>query len=193
MAYGDGLYSVIVKGNGDIHEISGYQEGRKLGVDVKQEEKFIQEIQMLTQEIQARDETLEAWRTVLIDNGLLTVPKTAEEIADEVAKEQIRILQEQEQRQLEREERQAEKDAQQLKINEAFLESIQKSNQTISQLEKTVKDLMKREHNEYSKRVIIEPNDNTGIDGASPKAPRNSRQSSGKKPTTGTVSTSTGK
>lgn len=211
MAYGDNLYTVIVDEIGDIYEISGYQKGRKLGVDIRREAQFIQEIQEKNQDIAERDEIMDNWHSILLENGLIKIPKTAEEEARDAANEQIRIVQEQaEQFRLQAEqqaERFNEQAKQQSQINQALLESVQKSNQTIAQfessiqqsnetisnLENIVKELMKHEPIQNNVGNDVKRIDNNISVRQSPKKPASTVKNNGKVPAASSISDAVGK
>lgn len=166
MAIGEGFFTGMIDEKGDILVVSGTREYKKVGIDSRREQELIQEIS-------ERDETLEAWRNVLIENGLLKIPKTAEEIAEEAAREQMRLMQE--------------RNEQQIEINTVLLESVQKSNQTISALETIVKELVERESKGYS-GIDVERDNHSDVIGKSTSEPRNAVKSNGTKPATNTVS-----
>lgn len=159
MAVENGIYTVIVDANGDIYEHAGYQRGRKLGIDIRQEARLYEENQALSQNVTELTEVLENWRPIMIETGHLVIPKTPEEIAQEMAQEQIRIIQEQK--------------AQQDEINRVLLDSVRQSNAAIQGLKNTIEELTRHEHDRDRSSIVVNP---------SPKKQPQTRQDSGEKP-----------
>lgn len=86
MAYGNDFFTGVIDERGDILTVSATRDYRKVGIDTRREEELLQQISEM-------NETLDNWRGVLIENGLLKVPKTPEEIAAEQAAQQSEINQ----------------------------------------------------------------------------------------------------
>lgn len=88
MDYGQNFFTGSIEPDGDILLASAGRDPKKVGIDTKRE-------QELLQAIKERDETLDNWREILIENGLLAIPKTPEEIARETAEQQLLITKQQ--------------------------------------------------------------------------------------------------
>lgn len=86
MAYGNDFFTGAIDEKGDILVVSATRDYKKVGIDLRREEELLQQITEMS-------ETLDNWRGVLIENGLLKVPKTPEEIAQEQAAQQAQINQ----------------------------------------------------------------------------------------------------
>lgn len=86
MAYSNDFFTGAIDEKGDILVVSATRDYKKIGIDNRREEELLQQITEMT-------ETLDNWRGVLIDNGLLKIPKTPEEIAQEQAAQQAQINQ----------------------------------------------------------------------------------------------------
>lgn len=162
MAIGEGFFTGAIESNGDIVVVSGARDSRKVGIDLRREEELIQDIK-------ERDELLDNWRGILIENGLLKLPKTAEEIAQEAAAEQLQLMHEQAEQQAE--------------INQALMESNKALMEAVKGLSNTVRELKTREHDGSGSQVVDRPSDR--------KSGRNSK-SNGKKPAANKISTGAG-
>lgn len=106
MPYGDNFYSVMIDDVGDIFEISGYQKGRKIGIDTKREKDFI-DTQAEMQSV------IDNYYSKLVELGAIEVPKTPEELIQEQNAQQAEINQ-----------KLCEQVAQQAEINQKLVESI---------------------------------------------------------------------
>lgn len=83
---GSSIFTAMLAENGDILVASTTRENKKVGIDTRREQELLNDIGEMR-------ETLDNWREVLISNGLLKIPKTPEEIAQEQAKQQAEINQ----------------------------------------------------------------------------------------------------
>lgn len=99
--------------DGTIYSIGVGRERLKVGIDFQREQELLNAIGEM-------QETLDNWREVLIKNGLLDIPKTAEELQAEAAAEQMQFMQKQAQEQAE--------------INQALLKAIEGLNQKVEGL-----------------------------------------------------------
>lgn len=113
LAYNNSIFTGDIDKDGTIYSVGTGRERVKVGIDAQRE----QELLSAMSEMQ---ETLDNWRNVLIENGLLKVPKTAEELAAETAAEQMQFMQ-----------RQAQEQA---AINQALLKAIEGLNHTVEEL-----------------------------------------------------------
>lgn len=89
--------------DGTIYSVGTGRERIKVGVDLEREQELLQ----ANSDMQ---DTLDNWREILIQNGLLKMPKTPEEIAREAAEQQLALARDQAQ--------------QQASINQALLDAI---------------------------------------------------------------------
>lgn len=153
MATGNDFFTGFIDENGDIWVVSASREYKKIGIDSRKEAELVQAIQ-------ERDDMLENWRGILIENGLMKIPKTAEEIAQEAANEQLRLMQEERTRQME--------------INQAFMESFEGLSATIKELNVTVKELQAREYDGNGHTIVNEPSPSK-----QPKSSQNNRKIAG--------------
>lgn len=86
--YGDNIFTARLDDQGIIWTVSAGREPKPMGVDN-------QKYQELLKDNADMAEVLENYRGVLIENGLLQLPKTPEELAAEFAEEQRRLMHEQ--------------------------------------------------------------------------------------------------
>lgn len=107
MAYGypDNYYSVMLDSQGDIYEINGYQQGRKIGVDIRREQEYIGQFSEAAGLIESYYSSLVSVREYLVNtyNDKEMVEKLSafapKVTPEEIAAEQLRIAQEQAERQ----------------------------------------------------------------------------------------------
>lgn len=110
MAYTDNLYTVVVESNGDIFEMAGYQKGKKLGIDIREEAKYIKALEEMQEPLDSYYNKLKEIRQYLIDKyddkdmvkqlDPFAPVKSPEQIAKEAADLQTRLAQEAYQKQL---------------------------------------------------------------------------------------------
>lgn len=156
MAYGENIFSGMIDENGVIWDIATGRKRQAIGVDSQKEQEYIHTITEM-------QETLDNWREILLENKLLKIPKTPEEIAQEAAAEQLRITQEQA--------------AQQSEINKSLLDAINNLNLEIRELKNNGNDGI----------------GSTGINQDSTEQSANDSASNKPKSRTSKVSTSTGR
>lgn len=113
MSYGENIFTGMIDENGIIWDMATGRKRQAIGVDAQKEQEYIQTISEM-------QETLDNWREILLENKLLNIPKTPEEIAREAAEEQLRMVQEQA--------------AEQAEINKSLLEAINNLNLEIKEL-----------------------------------------------------------
>lgn len=183
MAYGENIFTGIIGDNGDIFLASSSREQKKVGIDNRREGELIQEIRERDEAIQDRDELIENWRTVLIENGLLEIPKTPEELAQEMAQEQLKTVQESAAEQL----RIAQEAAQQ---NNLFMSEMLK---TMQSMQYQIEELKNNEYIPDTRKVHDERNSSIIVVEPSPKQSGNDSQSDGKTSTTNKRSSGTSK
>lgn len=153
--YGDKYYTVYVEANGDICEMSGYQKGEKLGVDIREEAKYIQAISEMQEPLESYYQKLIEIRKYLIDKyndkemvdqlSAFAPQKSAEQIAEEAAAEQFRLMQE-------KAEEQAKINEALLNSNNALLQSIQNLNEMMTNSQKQIEELKNNGFNEYGNK-----------------------------------------
>lgn len=206
------FFRAEIEENGDIVQIVPGVEYRKVGIDNEREKYLILIQQDMQEAIEVCDDTLTKVRQYLIDTyndkemvdrlAAYAPVKTSEEIAQENAREQMRIVQEAAQEQIRIAQEQA---AQQAQINQATYEAmmkfsetnaqlgsaLQQSNETVSKLQKTVEEMMIRERNYENDRPIpAKRGDAPSPAGESKKQPAKNSTSNGILP--GTDSKSSG-
>lgn len=84
-SYDSNYYSVMIDTNGDIYQINGYQKAGKIGIDTRKELDY-------TNTISEMQETLDGYYNKLVELGVITPPKSAEEIAAEAAEQQNAVM-----------------------------------------------------------------------------------------------------
>lgn len=84
-SYDSNYYSVMIDTNGDIYQINGYQKAGKIGIDTRKEQEYIG----TQSEMQ---ETLDGYYNKLVELGVITPPKSPEEIAREAAEQQNAVM-----------------------------------------------------------------------------------------------------
>jgi hypothetical protein len=80
------IFTGIIDLDGNIYEVNGYRKGNPIGVDLQKQREYEQTIT----EMQGR---LDEYYSKLVELGVITPPKTAEQIAMEQAQEQQKINQ----------------------------------------------------------------------------------------------------
>lgn len=156
LGYNNSIFTGDIDKDGTIYSVGTGRERVRVGIDAQRE----QELLSAMGEMQ---ETLDNWREVLIKNGLLEIPKTAEQLQAEAAAQQIQYMQEQA--------------AEQASINQALLRAIEGLNNTVEELK----------NNGNANR-----DDSSILDKSSTiERPKDSKNN-GKKPGTNKVGTGTG-
>lgn len=125
MNYDNSIFTAELEKDGTIYSIGTGRDKAKIGIDNQREQELLKTIGEM-------QDTLDNWREILIQNGLIKIPRTPEEIAREAAEEQLTLAREQA--------------AQQAEINSALL-------QAITGLQNQIGELKNNELNGYS----IEP------------------------------------
>lgn len=109
----ENTFVALVDRNGYIRDMSVSRRGEIIGMDYQKEEEY-------KQTIAAMQETLDNYYNKLVELGAITIPKSPEQIAQEAAAEQLRIVQEQAE--------------QQASINSALLSAIENLNSELKEL-----------------------------------------------------------
>jgi len=121
MAYNtENTFVALIDQNGMIRDMSTGRRGEVIGVDYQKEDEYKRTISEM-------QETIDNYYGKLVELGAITIPKSPEQIAQEAAAEQLRLVQEQA--------------TQQAAINQALLESVQNTNAIIGDLQNQIKEL----------------------------------------------------
>jgi len=121
MAYNtENTFVALIDQNGMIRDMSTGRRGEVIGVDYQKEDEYKRTISEM-------QETIDNYYGKLVELGAITIPKSPEQIAQEAAAEQLRLVQEQA--------------TQQAAINQALLESVQNTNAVIGDLQNQIKEL----------------------------------------------------
>lgn len=165
-SYNNSIFTADLDKDGTIYSIGTGRERIKVGVDAEKEQEYLRTISDMQEPLDNYYQKLIEIRQYLIDRyddrdmvsqlAAFAPRKSPEEIAQETAQEQMRLAQEQA--------------AQQAKINQALLEAINHSNETITQLSEQVKELRANGNGGY----VVESGDeqngrDSESDGSEPK------------------------
>lgn len=123
----ENTFVALVDRNGFIRDMSVSRRGEIIGVDYQKEEEY-------KQTISAMQETIDNYYSKLVELNAIVIPKSPEQIAQEAAAEQLRLVQEQAE--------------QQATINSALLSAIESLNSEF-------KELKSREHDGNSSAGIV--------------------------------------
>lgn len=103
LSYNNSIFTGDIDKDGTIYSVGAGRERLKVGIDAQREQDLLQTITEM-------QETLENWKPKMIEHGYIKIQKSPEEIARDIADEQIKIAKEQA--------------AQQAQINQALLQAI---------------------------------------------------------------------
>lgn len=87
MAYGDNFFTGVIDENGNIWDMAAGRKRQVIGIDTQKEEDYLKAISEM-------QETINNYYEKLVELGILKKEKTAEEIAQEAAENQNKLLSE---------------------------------------------------------------------------------------------------
>lgn len=90
LGYNNSIFTGDIDKDGTIYSVGAGRERLKVGIDIQREQELLQAVNDM-------QETLENWKPKMIEHGYIQIPLTPEQIAQETANEQLRLMQQQSQ------------------------------------------------------------------------------------------------